>query len=134
MEGTHPADAVHADVPCTGLTGCPIHHGLPVLVVEVLPLGDAGQLTLVPGWGRQKGKAEIPVRFKGYPSLRGVWAGPKAHKRGEGIERKPLQQPPPSGFEPHPHPRERDVSHKTAASSLMLKSKGNPRIRNKLDT
>lgn len=46
---THSADAVHTDVPLAGLAGCPVHHGLPVLVVEVLPLGNAVQFTLV--WG-----------------------------------------------------------------------------------
>lgn len=54
--GTHPADAIHADVAFARLAGRPIHHGLPVLVVEALPLGDAGQLTLVWGWERQRGK------------------------------------------------------------------------------
>lgn len=46
---THPAAAIHTDVPFARLTGCPVHDSLPVLVVEVLPLGNAVQFTPVRG-------------------------------------------------------------------------------------
>lgn len=55
---THPAAAIHTDIPSTRLTGCPVQHSFPVLVIEVLPLGDAVQLTLVWGWGAQEEETE----------------------------------------------------------------------------
>lgn len=83
---THPAAALHTDVPFARLAGRPVYHGLPVLVVEALPLGDAGQLTLVWSWGREERKPEIPVRFKACPRHRGAGAEADAHTWGE---RKP---------------------------------------------
>lgn len=79
---THPAAAIHTDIPFARLAGRAVYHGLLVLVVEALPLGDAGQLTLVWGWGRQGRKAEIPVRFKACPCHSGAWAGPEAPSGG----------------------------------------------------
>ena len=64
---THPAAALHTDVPFARLTGRPVYHGLLVFVVEALPLGNAVQFTLVWGWGRQEGKAEVPS--EGQPTL-----------------------------------------------------------------
>jgi hypothetical protein len=56
---THPAVAIHTDIPLARLTGRPVHHSLPVSVVEVLPLGNAVQFALVWGWDGQEKKAEI---------------------------------------------------------------------------
>lgn len=56
---THPAAAIHTDVPFARLTGRPIYNSLPVFVVEALSLGNAVQFTFVWGWGRQEGKVEI---------------------------------------------------------------------------
>lgn len=50
------ADAIHTDVPLARLTGGSIHHGVLVLVVEVLPLGNAVQLTLIRGWVGKRGE------------------------------------------------------------------------------
>lgn len=80
---THPAAAIHTDIPFARLAGRAVYHGLLVLVVEALPLGDAGQLTLVWGWGRQGRKAEIPVRFKACPCHRGAWQGQRHQVGGE---------------------------------------------------
>ena len=58
MGTTHPAAAIHTDVPSARFTGCPVYNGLLVLVVKTLPLGDAVQLTLVGGCGKQEGEVE----------------------------------------------------------------------------
>lgn len=58
----NPADAIHTDVPFARLAGRPIHHGLPVLVIEALSLGDAGQLTLV--WGINMATKQAIVVFQ----------------------------------------------------------------------
>lgn len=62
---THPAAAIHADVPFARLAGCPVYDGLPVLVVEALPLGNAVQFTFVWGCGEQEGKAERLRKVQG---------------------------------------------------------------------
>lgn len=58
MVTTHPAAAIHTDVPFARLTGCPVYDSLPVLIVEALPLGNAVQFTFVWGCSRQEGKVE----------------------------------------------------------------------------
>lgn len=62
---THPAAAIHTDVPFARFTGCPVYNGLLVLVVEALPLGDAVQLTFVGGYGKQEGKGERLSEVRG---------------------------------------------------------------------
>lgn len=69
---THPAAAIHTDIPLARLAGRPINHSLPVLVVEVLPLGNAVQFTLVWGWGGQEGKTEILRLMMPLPKAQGL--------------------------------------------------------------
>lgn len=62
---THPAAAIHTDVPSARFTGCPVYNGLLVLVVKALPLGDAVQLTFVGGCGKQEGQVEMLSEVEG---------------------------------------------------------------------
>ena len=133
---THPAAAIHTDVPSARFTGCPIYNGLLVLVVKALPLGDAVQLTFVGGCGKQEGRVEMLSEVEGLcEQQRSVGRSRKqahtcvhTHR-----ERKPYAITPPVAQNPTTVTEGKDLLHEVD-TSLGIKSRKNPRIRKKLDT
>lgn len=133
---THPAAAIHTDVPSARFTGCPVYNGLLVLVVKTLPLGDAVQLTLVGGCGKQEGEVERLSEVQDLcEQQRSVGRGQKqahmcAHTQRE---RKPYTITPPVAQNPTTVTGGKDLLHEVD-TSLGIKSRKNSRIRKKLDT
>lgn len=46
----HPTHSFHTDITPAWVTGCAVHHRAPMTEIEVLPFGNAVQLTLVLCW------------------------------------------------------------------------------------